>query len=56
MAMGNVYLSTSRSLQRALGYASTEFDRLFRQQRTTLDLAERKRLAATMQQIVARTS
>ncbi|QSB13972.1 twin-arginine translocation signal domain-containing protein [Natronosporangium hydrolyticum] len=51
--MAKVYASTSRSLQRAQGYANAEFDRLAEQQRATLDESERQELAAQMQQLVA---
>lgn len=51
--MGKVYASTARSLQRALGYRNDEFDKLWMQQRRTLDEGEREKIAHRMQQIVA---
>jgi peptide/nickel transport system substrate-binding protein len=51
--MTKVYSSTSRSLQRAQGYANERFDSLGELQRRTLDDTERAEIAAEMQAIVA---
>ena len=52
--MREVYSSRTQTTQHAQGYKNAEFDRLAQQQLTTLDTAERKELAARMQEIVAR--
>lgn len=51
--LGKVYASSSRSLQRAQGYENTELDTLLEEQRRTLDIDQRRDLAARMQRIVA---
>lgn len=52
--MREVYSSKTKTTQHAQGYKNAEFDRLAQQQLTTLDTAERKQIAARMQEIVAR--
>lgn len=48
-----VYSSRTQTTQHAQGYENEEFDRLAQEQLTTLDTAQRKEIAARMQQIIA---
>lgn len=48
-----VYSSKTKTTQHAQGYKNAELDRLAQEQLTTLDTAERKQIAARMQQIIA---
>lgn len=48
-----VYSSRTMTTQHAQGYENEEFDRLAEEQLTTLDTAQRKEIAARMQQIIA---
>jgi len=52
--MREVYSSKSQTTQHAQGYKNAELDRLAQRQLTTLDTAQRKQIAARMQEIIAR--